>query len=71
MMLITLHVILSPTFPSNSEDFHNGYTYSFLSSPDCTTTVAAPILGRVGFITLLFQRNLTFVTVPILTSASM
>lgn len=65
------HVILSPILPSSFQDFHKGYTYSAEFSPDCTVIVAAPIVGKVGFITLLFQRNLTFVIVPTLISTSM
>lgn len=68
--VFTPHITLSTLFPSNFHDFH-GYTYSVPFMPDCTVIVAAPSLGKVGFIQLLFQRNLTFLTVPTLTSASM
>lgn len=45
-------------------------TYTAFSSPFCTMILAAPTLGRVGFTTLLFQRNLTFSIVPTSSSAS-
>lgn len=46
------------------------HTYTVLSSPFCTVILEAPTLGKVGFITWLFQRNLTFSIVPTSSSAS-
>ena len=58
------------TFYKHPQEQASKDTYSVFPSPFCMVILAAPTLGRVGFTTLLFQRNLTFSVVPTSISAS-
>lgn len=58
------------SLPTSLGTSQQRYTYTVFSSPFCTVILAAPTLGKVGFTTWLFQRNLTFSIVPTSSFAS-